>query len=389
MSPHVSSAAASLAPTSKLFKSFWMGGFESACHINAAGERLDMIASTQHDTQVEHDYALLSALGIQSIRDGVRWHLIDRAGGYDFSSLAPMVKAARRHGIQVIWTLCHYGWPDDVDVFSARFVDRFARFCTAVAQFLLENGEEFPFFLPVNEISFLTWAMGNEELFGTAAHGRSFELKSQLVRAAIAGCEAVWSVNERSRIVHGDPVIHVFPPRDRPDLAEAAQSYTESQYETWDMIAGRTHPELGGSAKHLDIVAAHLYHSNQWEISRERLRWEDEPRDERWIPFHKMLSSLYERYRRPVLLGETSHFGSGRVRWLREIVVEVARARGNGVPIEGVCLFPIIDRHDWDDVNHWHNSGMWDIVVDERGILQRVLNETYAAAFRQARFEDH
>src|SRR5437868_3258794 len=95
-----------------LFRSFWIAGFEGACHINTAGKRLDMIAATQHDIQVEEDYALLKSVGIHTARDAMRWPLIERGGAWDFSSLAPMVQAAQRQGIQVIWTICHYGWPD-------------------------------------------------------------------------------------------------------------------------------------------------------------------------------------------------------------------------------------------------------------------------------------
>ena len=40
-----------------------------------------------------------------------------------------MLEAARDEGVQVIWDLCHYGWPDDLDIFSPQFVERFARFC--------------------------------------------------------------------------------------------------------------------------------------------------------------------------------------------------------------------------------------------------------------------
>ncbi len=36
-----------------VFDSFWMGGFEAATHINGAGRRLDMLAATQHDVQVD------------------------------------------------------------------------------------------------------------------------------------------------------------------------------------------------------------------------------------------------------------------------------------------------------------------------------------------------
>ena len=86
-----------------------------------------MLAATQHDVQVDHDYALLKRMGITTVRDAVRWHLIEREGMFDFSSLAPMVVAAERHGTQVMWTLLHYGVPDDVDFFSAEFPVRGSR----------------------------------------------------------------------------------------------------------------------------------------------------------------------------------------------------------------------------------------------------------------------
>jgi hypothetical protein len=97
---------------------------------------------------------------------------------------------------------------------------------------------------------------------------------------------------------------------------------------------------------------------------------------------------MYGRYQRPLFLGETSHFGAGRGLWLKEIHQEVKTAIANGVPVEGVTIYPIIDRPDWDDITHWHNSGLWDLIPDERGNLQRVLNEDYAAVFRQIQQED-
>src|SRR4051794_33467481 len=60
-----------------LFKSFWMAGFESACHINRKGVRLDMIAATQHDRFVDEDYARLTQVDIRAVRETVRWHLVD------------------------------------------------------------------------------------------------------------------------------------------------------------------------------------------------------------------------------------------------------------------------------------------------------------------------
>ena len=366
-----------------LFDSFFLAGFESACHINRAGLRLNMLQLTQHDRQVASDYARLQSFNIRTVRDGVCWPLIDRAGKFDFSSLVPMLEAAKQHNIQVIWNLFHYGYPDDLDIFSSAFVDRFARYCTAVARQIDRHTDRIPFYTPINEISFLAWAAGDVGYIHPFGIGRGLELKRQLIRAAIAGMEAIWQVTPRARIVQVEPVIHVMAPRGRPDLVELAAAQRAGQFEAWDMIAGQMEPELGGQPKYLDIMGLNYYHSNQWEHPDVRLRWEDDPRDDRWVPLHRLLAEMYEYYRRPLFIGETSHFGTGRGPWLREIVDEVKTAIVNGVPMEGITLYPILDRPDWDNLDHWHNSGLWDLVLDEEGALQRVLNEEYAAVFRE------
>jgi len=371
-----------LIPHSDLFKSFWLAGFESACHINRAGQRLDMLAITQHDREVSYDYALLRSVGIQAARDGIRWHLIEQAGQYDFSSLAPMVEAANQHGIQVIWNICHYGWPNDLDVFSPAFVDRFAKFCRAVARFMREYTDNIPFYVPINEISFLSWAAGLVGYIYPFKRKQGVKLKQQLIRAVIAGCEAIWSVDRRARIAHVEPIINVLTPRGKPELAKLAAEQRASQFEAWDMLLGRDCPQLGGHPRYLDIIGVNYYHSNQWEYPDQRLRWEDNPRDKRWVPFHLLLAEVYERYHRPLFIAETSHFGAGRGPWIREIIDEVILAIRNGTPVQGICLYPILDRPDWDNLDHWHNSGLWDMQTDEQGRLRRVLNEAYAAELR-------
>ena len=362
-----------------IFDSFWLAGFESAQHVNQAGRRLDMIAATQHDVQVDRDYQLLRTIGIRTVRDAVRWPLVERNGTFDFSSLAPMLVAAERHGMQVIWTLCHSGWPDDVDVFSDAFPGRLARFSTEVARFIQSHSTRVPFYTPINEISFLAWAAGEVGWFHPFGRGRGAELKRQLITGTIAACDAIWKVDRRARVVHVDPIIHVVPPVARPELTEAASRQRASQFEAYDMLAGIRDRELGGHPRYLDIMGVNFYHSNQWEFPDVRLRWEDTPRDARWMPFHRLLAEVYDRYRRPLFVGETSHIGVGRAEWLREMAAELWSAHDAGVPIEGICLFPIIDRMDWNDENHWHNSGLWDLKRRENGELERVIHGEYAA----------
>jgi beta-glucosidase/6-phospho-beta-glucosidase/beta-galactosidase len=367
---------------SRLFPSFWLAGFESACHINRGGQRLDLVSATQHDRELEADYVRVRDLGFRGMRESVRWHLVDRGGALDFSTVRPLLEASRRQQVQILWTLCHYGWPEDVDLLSAAFVDRFARYCGGVARLVSEMGEGVPFYTPINEISFFSWAAGETGYMYPFLRGRGGELMRQLVRAAIAGMEAILSVEPRARFILVDPLIHVVPPLGRPELADAAAAQRASQFHAWEMLAGRMHPELGGHPDLLDIIGVNFYHANEWEYPDQRLRWEDTPRDPRWIPLHRLLQEVHERYGRTMIISETSHFGEGRARWLREVAQEAVTARELGVPLEGLCIYPIIDRPDWDDPARWHNSGMWDLCRSADGRLERVPCAEYVEELR-------
>ena len=369
-----------------LFQSFWMAGFESACHVNEAGARLDMIAATQHDRFIREDYQQLLPFGIRTVRDTVRWHLVERSPGvFDFSSVDGQIAAAREHGIQIIWDLCHYGWPPDLDVFSPAFIDRFAAFSLATTRYLRDRTDGVPYFTPINEISFLAWAAGEVGWFLPYGKGRGAELKRQLIRACVAGIEAIWSVEPRARIITVEPVIHVLPPKGQPDVGGIAAAYHQSQFEAWDMLSGLREPELGGHPKIPRHHRSELLPRQPVGTPRRRkIHWHIHPRDSRWVPFHLLLKGVYDRYRRPLLVAETSHVGIGRAEWIREMADEVCLAIEDGVPLEGVCLYPIVDRFEWNDPTHWHNSGLWDYDILPDGTFARVLNIEYATEFRRS-----
>lgn len=371
-------------PASHLFRSFWMGGFECSTHINAHGIRLDMIAAVQHDRDCAADYGRLKEVGIQTARDGLRWHLIDRGDGYDWSSWIPMLEAARTKGVQIIWDLFHYGWPDWLDIFSSDFVEYFAQFAAAAAKVHCDHADEPAWYSPVNEISFFAWAATRGLMFPYALR-RDGELKRQCVRAAIAAIQAIRSVDPAARFVAPEPLIHNVPPLDQPWNTGPALAQRASQFEAWDLLTGRSEPGLGGSEEYLDVVGVNFYAANEWEVPGGRkLHWDAGSDDYRWMPLHRLLAEVHERYRRPIIIAETSHYGIGRAPWLNEISVEVQQARANGVPLEGVCLYPILDRFDWDDDSHWHNCGLWDLPVDGDKRYRRVLNLQYADALRAA-----
>ena len=343
-----------------------------------------MSAAVQHDRCCAGDYRRLREVGIQTARDGVRWNLVDRGGGYDWSSWVPMLEAARTEKVQVIWDLFHYGWPDGLDIFSGYFIDRFARFCGAAAQIFREHSDEIAFYSPMNEMSFFAWAACRDLIY-PYAFGRDGELKRQCVRAAIAAIESIRAVDPAARFVSPEPLIHNVPPVSQPWNTGPALAQRNSQFEAWDLLTGRIEPQLGGAEKYLDIVGVNFYAANEWEVPGGRkLNWDAGSDDPRWMPLHKLLAEVAGRYQRPLFIAETSHYGIGRAPWLAEVSAEVRIAIDQGTRIEGVCLYPILDRYDWEDSTHWHNCGLWDLEMDASGNYRRVLNEIYAHALCSA-----
>ena len=342
------------------FRSFFLGGFECSTHRLRSGKRLDLLEATRHTEFFQADYRRLQEQGICSARSGIRWHLIETAPyRYDFSSVLPMIRAANDAGMQVIWDICHYGWPDGLDIFRPEFVDRFAALAQAFARLLREESDAAPLLTPINEISYFSWAAGEVEYMNPFARGRGLELKTQLVRAAIAGMEAVWDVAPQAQFIHVEPLIRVIAHPDRPQDRQAAEAYSNSQYQAWDMLLGREWPQLGGAEKYVSHMGLNFYPDNQWIYHGRKLKW-TEPL---YRPLHELLIDIHARYGRPLLISETGTEGKDRPLWFRYVTDEVGAAMAAGTPVDGICLYPIVNHPGWDNDRHCPN-GLWDYADD-------------------------
>jgi hypothetical protein len=338
-----------------LFRRVFIAGFEASTHRRADGRRLDLVEATGHERFAKRDYAQLIEMGILTAREGAAWHRIESTPGrFDFSSATNRVREAEAAGIQVIWDLCHFGWPDDVDPFAVDFPDRLGRYARAFAAFLASESDAVPWYAPVNEISFVAWAGGDVGYLNPFAVGRGGELKWQLVRAALAAGAAVRDVDPRARICHLDPIIYIAPNPDHPDRAEVVKRHNEAQFEAWDAMAGRLRPQLGGDESALDVIGVNIYETNQWVDLAEHLP----PGHAQHRPVRELLAAVHRRYGRPLFISETGAEGDARASWLRYICDEVAAARAEGIPVEGICLYPVLDHPGWDDDRHVP-VGLW------------------------------
>ena len=370
----------------RLFPSFFLGGFECSTHLTTEGHRLDLIAATQHDVQAREDYALCASVGVRTVRESARWPILDCGGRLDLGPVRDLARIGRESGLVQIWDLMHYGYPDDLDLFDPEFVHRFARFARAVADAVRSETDEHGFYTPVNEISYNAWAAGEVGYMAPFETGRGGEVKRALVRAAIAGAEAIWEVDPDARMLTVEPLVRLHAPAGRAELQAEADHFNEHVVpEAFDLLAGRLEPELGGSREHLGIVGLNYYSGNQWTIGvpeapQRSLDWDDPG----WVPLSELLLQVERRYRGPLVLAETGSSGDSRAGWIEFLAREVAKALERGVHLHGICLYPIVTSPDWEDPTAFFDGGIFDLSPQPDGRLRRVLDHPSAAALRAA-----
>jgi beta-glucosidase/6-phospho-beta-glucosidase/beta-galactosidase len=236
------------------FASFFQAGFECSSHRRRDGVRLDLIRATGHDKHVAEDYSLCGELGFKTLRDGLRWHAIEKSPGkYDWSSWLPALEAAEKAGVEVIWDLLHYGSPDHVDQAGADFAERFADFAVAAMELRESVTAEPPIVCPVNEISFMAWAV-EVGYFPPVGPDEVGWFKRHLMRAAIGAAKTIRRRWPAATIVWAEPLIHIAPQDRRRRTVQAAEQNRGGMFQAYDWITGRAEPQLGGHPSLVDVL---------------------------------------------------------------------------------------------------------------------------------------
>lgn len=353
-----------------------MGGFECADQINRSGVRVNLMKETQHDLRVHEDYLLLKEIGIKVVREGICWSVSEKEPYvFDFSHLAPFFASAKKLGMQIIWDLCHFGYPDGLIPTHPQFVPRFKALCKAFAKYHVLNGNGPLMVVPINEISFLSWHSGDVRGTVPFAVNSGDDIKYHLCQAAIQGIKVLKEVSQDCIVLGVEPLIKIHAAD--PFINEAElEEINLNQFKAMDILMGKAFPELGGSEDLLDILGFNYYYNNQWDHQNGPLHWPSSERPQ--TPFSQLLNNAYQRYKKPIVLTETGHFGEGRDVWIEEITAECLKAMDAGVDLLGICIYPVVDRPDWDDLSLYSKSGIWDLdnekdrVVDA-GYLQSCL----------------
>jgi beta-glucosidase/6-phospho-beta-glucosidase/beta-galactosidase len=339
----------------KLFKTFFIGGYECADMINNRRQRVDLLHLTGHDEHVEEDYALLAAAGIKTVREGIRWSVVGKEPfSYHFSEVKNRILAAQKFGIQQLWDICHFGFPDDLPPTHPKFTERFAGMCKAFTELYRHCTDDPLIVVPINEISFLSYLGG--DVAGTVPFKRKAGkvIKYHLCEAAIKGIEAIKTLDPAAQIMLVEPLIRIHP-REGRQMTKRIREYNKGQFEAMDIITGRMHPEMGGHPDYMDLAGFNYYYQNQWEHRGRMLCWKAD-REQRDFP--GLLKIAADRYSKPVVISETGHFKEDRALWMQQITEECITAMKKGVDLRGICIYPVLDRPDWDSMEYI-NCGVW------------------------------
>ncbi len=347
------------------FRSFLMGGFECADQQNAFGNRVDLYKTSGHDRYLEEDYDKLNEIGIKTIREGIRWSVVEiKPYEYDWTEVDRMIKVSQSKNIQVVWDICHFGFPDDLTPLHPMFSRRFSHLCR---EFVIRYRNLIPegllIITPINEVSFISWLGG--DVRGTSPYcvGQGWEVKYALMKAYIEGIEMMKEVDPSIRILITEPLVSIVS-NDQGNAGAVlfAEEKHFEQFQVHDILSGSMCPELRGKPEYLDIIGVNYYYNNQWiNENHEFLPWAEEPPHPLSRTLHSLIETVFTRYGRPIVISETSHPGEDRAKWIHSITKECISVLKTGLPLFGCCFYPIVDRPDWDDPDDWHHSGIWDI----------------------------
>ena len=357
------------------FDSFFMAGFECSSHRRRDGVRLDLIRATSHDRHVLQDYRLCKELGFTTLRDGLRWHLIEKAPGqYDWSSWLPALEAAEQLGLQVIWDLFHYGSPDHVDQAAPDFPDRFTDFAVAAIEVQQSISGRPPLVCPLNEINFLSWAV-EVGYFPRVGPNEVGWFKRQLIKAAISAAKVIRERWRNASILWAEPLVHIAPHSHRRPEVRAAESARQGQFEAYDWIIGKAQPDLGGDPSLIDAIGLNFYPHNQWYLNGPTIPMGHHE----YRRLADMLLEVADRYGKPIFLSETGAEGSGKPSWFHYVCSEVREAMNRGADIRGICWYPITAYPGWDNSRH-AEAGLLSTVTSDgtRHVDERLFAEMQA-----------
>lgn len=330
--------------------------------------RVDQYRASGHLERLDADLADVAGLGVKVWRYGMPWRLTEpEPGVYDWTLWDRALEACRRHGLDPVIDLCHFGLPDHHGGFcDTTWVDDFARYVDA----FLARYPEPRWFTPVNE-------PGITAMFSSLLGMWNDRLASEDDYFVALGNVALANLEALARIRADRDGWWIGSEGFGCDLADAddeagiraATRARDLQQAVWDLHLGLA--PRGGAARLTDVVAdsiqsriealvgvvppdriiaghdiypvsvtVHGTRAGRPLSIADRVRaYEDEA------------TAWHERYQVPFWVSETSNLGlpvDQGSEWLAALTTSLDTLAASGLPVRGICWYSRGDQYDWD-----------------------------------------
>jgi len=362
----------------------------------------DIFESTAHDVQWKQDLQLLTECGVSRLRYPVRWHRVEAEEGvFNWQDTDKVLHYLRDNGFRPIVDLVHHtSYPRWME---GGFAD--PRFRTAYLRYTEEFARRYPWvqeYTLFNE-PFSTLFLTGHEAIWPPYHKGLDNFVSQILNVLPAVAEASRAYAE---LLPGAKHVWVDTCEHHTGAGAGGSAYAtmanERRFLVLDSFLGKYDgkgydpdgpmAELlrdagGGKLQDLepgriDVLGLDYYAHCQWHFD-DKGGSTPTPYP---LPLAQQIYLYWDRYRLPCLLTETNVRGrtSDRATWFKYVLEQCERARQMGVPLEGLCWFPVIDSTDWDTLLYRSDGHIDPVGVywldDELARQPSVMSESYAKA---------
>jgi beta-glucosidase/6-phospho-beta-glucosidase/beta-galactosidase len=351
----------------------WASGVENTFvpQTKPGHRALDEYELMGHYQHWREDLALAREVGFTAMRWGVPWYRVEPERGiFDWSWTDEVLPyLVEELGITPIIDLMHYGCPfwlhrefanEEYPALVARYAAAFATRYAGLAHW----------YTPLNEPIVNALMCGKRGLWPPYLRGDRGYVRIMLQLAkGIQKTAQVIRQNAPGAILV-DVEATGLSRAARQDLEVLAVEEQRRGFLCYDLITGKVTPEhplfswlvrngaspddlaaFAACPRVLDVIGMNFY--PQWSTQQlyvdKKGMLASRPIVEDGVGFASLIKDYYLRYEVPIIITETSAFGSDETRsqWLDSSLGAVKQLRADGVPVLGYTWFPMFTMIDW------------------------------------------
>jgi beta-glucosidase len=351
----------------------WAGGIEDTFvpQTRPGHRALDEYQLIGHYDHWREDLALARDAGLKALRWGVPWYRVQPAPDeFDWQWIDQVLPyMVEELGITPIIDLMHYGCP-----FWLRREFGSEDYPRAVADYAAAFAHRYKglirWYTPLNEPIVNALMCGKRGLWPPYFRGESgyIRIMIQLAKGILKTVHAIKKIDPNSIMVHVEAT--GLSRAARQDLQVLASEEQRRGYLCYDLLTGRITPDhplftwlirSGASPDDLssirrqmiklDVIGLNFY--PQWSAQEIHInrkgRIAYRAVETKGTDFARVIDDYYSRYGAPVIITETSAYGTddARANWLKVSVDAVKGLRSQGVPVLGYTWFPLFTMIDW------------------------------------------